>query len=311
MDGYNLSYLKPDATAAAYSGDEYAAPLVAFWQRGLGRAAAVSFPLGGEFSQRARAWPQYGDFLQTLARWLMGSDVPAGLALRPRVDGSELGLDLFYDASWEERLAADRAAGRRGRRRERAGASAGVGTAGAGAFPREHAAAARPVAARRGAGRARTRCRSARWPPGRTRSGRSTGARGGIAKRRAPERRRRAHRPEQNLAGAAPAGIFRPLRVVCWSLCCWRSWPRYRGPGSAGGRRICGVFPVGRVRRSPAPARDRSRRPAGASAGRDGTRARERPRCPSPQGKPVGGTRPDPSIFPMRRRFADPMGILS
>ncbi len=106
VDGYNLSYLKPNATAAAYSGDEYAAPLVAFWQRGLGRAAAVSFPLGGEYSGRVRAWPGYGDFMQTLGRWLMGGDVPAGLALRPKVTGSELGLDLFYDESWEERLAA-------------------------------------------------------------------------------------------------------------------------------------------------------------------------------------------------------------
>ena len=105
VDGYNLSYLKPNATAGAFSGDEYAAPLVAFWQRGAGRAAAVSFPLGGEFSQRARAWPGYGDFLQTLARWLMGSELPAGLALRPRINGTELGLDLFYGAAWEERLA--------------------------------------------------------------------------------------------------------------------------------------------------------------------------------------------------------------
>lgn len=106
VDGYNLSYLKPNATAAAYSGDEYSAPLVAFWQRGIGRAAAVSFPLGGEHSQRVREWPAYGDFLQTTARWLMGSDLPAGLALRPRVAGAELTLDLYYDATWEERLAA-------------------------------------------------------------------------------------------------------------------------------------------------------------------------------------------------------------
>ena len=105
IDGYNLSYLKSNATAAAYSEDEYSAPLVAFWQRGIGRAAAVSFPLGGEYSKRVREWPEYGDFLQTTARWLMGSDIPAGLALRPRLDGSELGLDLFYDATWEERLA--------------------------------------------------------------------------------------------------------------------------------------------------------------------------------------------------------------
>ena len=107
VDGYNLSYLKPDATAAAYSADEYAAPLLAFWQRGPGRAAAVSFPLGGDYSARVRAWGQYGDFLQTLTRWLMGDELPPGLALRPRVDGTDLQLDLFYDNSWEERLAAN------------------------------------------------------------------------------------------------------------------------------------------------------------------------------------------------------------
>jgi uncharacterized membrane protein len=105
VDGYNLNYLKPDATAAAYSADEYGAPLVAFWQRGLGRAAAVSFPLGGDYSQRARAWPSYGDFLQTLTRWLMGDDVPPGLALRPRVNGEDLRLDLLYDPGWEQKLA--------------------------------------------------------------------------------------------------------------------------------------------------------------------------------------------------------------
>jgi len=35
-DGYNLSYLKPGATQAAVTNDEYAAPLLAFWQRGAG-----------------------------------------------------------------------------------------------------------------------------------------------------------------------------------------------------------------------------------------------------------------------------------
>ena len=35
----------------------------------------------------------------------MGSETPAGLALRPRVDGSQLDLDLLYSPEWEERLA--------------------------------------------------------------------------------------------------------------------------------------------------------------------------------------------------------------
>ena len=105
IDGYNLSYLKDGATASLISSDEYAAPLVATWQRGAGRAAAVSFPLGGEFSAKIRAWPGYGDFVQTLARWLAGEDAPAGLALRTEVEGERLALDLLYDETWQARIA--------------------------------------------------------------------------------------------------------------------------------------------------------------------------------------------------------------
>lgn len=107
IDGYNLSYLREGDEAALVSTDSYAAPLVAFGRRGIGRTAAVSFPLGGDFSERVRAWPQYGDFVQTLARWLMGDEVPPGLGVRHRLVGSEWSLDLFYEADpWEGRLAA-------------------------------------------------------------------------------------------------------------------------------------------------------------------------------------------------------------
>lgn len=104
-DGYNLSYLKPGAAQAAITQDEYAAPLLAFWQRGAGRVAAVSFPLGGDFSAKTRAWPQYGDLVQSLTRWLMGQDVPPGLGLRVAMDGSRLNADLFYDETWNDRIA--------------------------------------------------------------------------------------------------------------------------------------------------------------------------------------------------------------
>ena len=50
-DGYNLSYAREDATVSLVSTDEYLAPLVAHARRGLGRSAAVSFPLGGEYSE--------------------------------------------------------------------------------------------------------------------------------------------------------------------------------------------------------------------------------------------------------------------
>ena len=106
IDGYNLSYAREDATTSLVSRDEYVAPLVAHARRGLGRSAAVSFPLGGEFSQRIRDWKGYGDFVQTLTRWLMGMDLPPGIGLKHRLDGTRLSLDLLYDPElWADKLA--------------------------------------------------------------------------------------------------------------------------------------------------------------------------------------------------------------
>jgi len=107
IDGYNLSYARDDATVSLISSDEYLAPLVAHARRGLGRSAAVSFPLGGDHSGTVRAWPGYGDFLQTLGRFLMGQDTPPGIALRHRLDGTRLTLDLLYDTeAWSQKLSA-------------------------------------------------------------------------------------------------------------------------------------------------------------------------------------------------------------
>ncbi len=108
VDGYNLSYARKDATVSLVSTDEYVAPLVAHARRGLGRTAAVSFPLGGEFSDGVRKWEGYGDFMQTMGRFLMGQDMPPGIAVRHKVEGTRLNLDLLYDAEeWGERLAKD------------------------------------------------------------------------------------------------------------------------------------------------------------------------------------------------------------
>jgi len=107
VDGYNLCYLKDGAAQAAVSGDDYAAPLVAFWQKGAGRVAAVAFPTAGERSAAQRAWPAYAGFAQSLSRWLVGTALPPGIALRTDVDGTRIRFDLFHDDSWAERLAAD------------------------------------------------------------------------------------------------------------------------------------------------------------------------------------------------------------
>ena len=107
VDGYNLTYLRPKAAPAAITGDEYAAPLVAFWRRGTGRVAAVMFPLGGEFSRLTRDWDGYGGMAQSLARWLAGPPLPPGVGMQTRVDGTRARLDLRYDDSWADRVAAD------------------------------------------------------------------------------------------------------------------------------------------------------------------------------------------------------------
>ena len=106
VDGYNLSYLREGDEAALVSTDEYAAPLVAFGRRGIGRTAAVSFPLGGEFSSLLRNWNKAGDFMQTLTRWLMGEDIPPGIGLRYDLTGTELSVDLLFDSElWKEKFA--------------------------------------------------------------------------------------------------------------------------------------------------------------------------------------------------------------
>lgn len=105
VDAYNLSYLKPEASASALTTDEYKAPLVASWARGAGRTAAVSFPLAGEFSESFRAWPLGADFERTLVRWLLPAAPPAGTSLRTRIVGEDLSVELLCDETWAKKFA--------------------------------------------------------------------------------------------------------------------------------------------------------------------------------------------------------------
>lgn len=106
VDGYNLSYAREDSTTDLISQDEYKAPLISHARKGIGRTAAISFPLGGEYSTAVRNWKQYGDFAQTVTQWLMGDKLPPGLGLRHQLEGTRLKIDLLYDTDeWSNKFA--------------------------------------------------------------------------------------------------------------------------------------------------------------------------------------------------------------
>lgn len=87
--GYNLSYLKPDATMAVVSRDEYTAPWSAFWYRGLGRVAALTLEVDGKHTGRFLDWDGYADFLITHVRWLLGGERPDDVFVDLRRDGQQ------------------------------------------------------------------------------------------------------------------------------------------------------------------------------------------------------------------------------
>lgn len=96
-DGYNLSYLKPDATLGVVSQDEYAAPWSAFWYRGLGRVAAVTLEVDGQYSGDFGRWDEYADFAITHARWLLGGSSPDDVYLKLEREGQDGVVTLELD----------------------------------------------------------------------------------------------------------------------------------------------------------------------------------------------------------------------
>jgi Mg-chelatase subunit ChlD len=95
--GYNLTYLKPDATQGALSQDEYAAPWSAYWYRGLGRVAALTLEVDGTHSGAFGQWPDYADFCITHARWLLGGEAPGEVFVKLTRSGQDAIVTLELD----------------------------------------------------------------------------------------------------------------------------------------------------------------------------------------------------------------------
>ncbi len=89
--GYNVTYLRPNASVALRSADEHVAPLVAFWPYGRGKTAVYAPEVDGEYAGAAARWAGRSAWLGGLLRFLKSAAVGAeGRAVvRTRLLGKE------------------------------------------------------------------------------------------------------------------------------------------------------------------------------------------------------------------------------
>ncbi|MEZ5976944.1 MAG: VWA domain-containing protein [Planctomycetota bacterium] len=97
LGGYNLTYLRPESTAAVVTTDEFAAPVVAFVYRGLGRAAAFTGQIGGTYGASVAEWDRFSAFAAGLVRFTLGTEEPGGLFATVERRGSQAVYRLELD----------------------------------------------------------------------------------------------------------------------------------------------------------------------------------------------------------------------
>ncbi|MGV3622130.1 MAG: VWA domain-containing protein, partial [Archangium sp.] len=100
IGGYNLTYLKPQASVGFRTEDANEAPVAAFWPRGAGRVAALAAEVDGSFTGPFRNWAGQRALLTQLVRWTMP---PLALQLdavaRASLTGNDLHVTLDFDPS--------------------------------------------------------------------------------------------------------------------------------------------------------------------------------------------------------------------
>ena len=78
LGGYNLCYLRPSATLATMTLDEYKAPVAASWQAGAGRVVCYTGEADGKYAGDMARWDRVGEYFTSLARWTAGPSGPLG-----------------------------------------------------------------------------------------------------------------------------------------------------------------------------------------------------------------------------------------
>ncbi len=99
FDGYNVTWLREGASAGALIENEHRSPGFAFWQHGLGRVAAFTGQVGGQYGASVVAWEGFGGFFVTLARWLAGQEAPSEVFASVRREGRDARVRIELDPS--------------------------------------------------------------------------------------------------------------------------------------------------------------------------------------------------------------------
>jgi hypothetical protein len=97
VGGYNLTYPKPGAGLAYRTDDENAAPLLALWQRGLGRVATFAAEADGPRAAQLLSWKGYRPLWSKVVRFVMAPPETADALVRVRREGHELIVAVEMD----------------------------------------------------------------------------------------------------------------------------------------------------------------------------------------------------------------------
>ena len=97
LDGYNLTYIRPEAIRGAVTTDEYAAPFLAYRHHGAGRTAALTGQVGGTYGGLLMGWSHLPAMLVSSTRWLVGQEPPAAWYADMRREGRQAVVRVELD----------------------------------------------------------------------------------------------------------------------------------------------------------------------------------------------------------------------
>lgn len=101
VGGYAIAWPEPRASVGLVLEDETETPLLAFWQRGLGRSAAYLGEVDGEFTGPIGGFAAFDDLIATVGRWLGGAESADDVWAEVRREGHEavVRVELAAEAS--------------------------------------------------------------------------------------------------------------------------------------------------------------------------------------------------------------------